>query len=68
MNEAKKTGTQYKYIVLNSDSTDATEARINDAADKGFTVAFVVPGYQRGPSTWSYAALIMSKDNEAKNP
>jgi len=58
MNQRK----QYKLVVLNSDSSDTTEARINDAAADGFTVAFVVPGYQRGQSTWSYAALVMSKD------
>lgn len=52
----------YKYVVLNSDSTDSTEERINAAAADGFTISFVVPGYQRGPTTWSYAALVMSKD------
>ncbi len=52
----------YKYVVLNSDSTGSTEELINAAAADGFIIDFVVPGYQRGLSTWSYAALVMSKD------
>lgn len=61
VNTARKT---YKYIVLNSESSDETETRLNDAAAEGFTVSFVVPGYQRGTSNWNYAALIMAKDSE----
>jgi hypothetical protein len=57
--EARK---QYKYVVLNSDRRDETETAINACAADGFIVDHVVPGYQRGPTTWSYAALIMSKD------
>ena len=52
----------YKYIVLNSESSEETERRINAAAADGFTVDHVVPGYQRGTATWNYASLIMSKD------
>ena len=57
MSDTKKRGKQYRYVVLNSDRKDDTEAMINASALDGFVVDRVVPGYQ-----WSYAALIMSKD------
>ncbi len=62
MSDTKKRGKQYRYVVLNSDRKGDTEAMINASALDGFVVDRVVPGYQRGPTTWSYAALIMSKD------
>ena len=52
----------YKYIALNSESSEETENRINAAAAEGFTVDHVVQGYQRGTATWNYAGLVMSKD------
>ena len=62
MSDTTQARKQYKYIVLNSESIKDTETRINDAAADGFVIDHVIPGYQRGRTTWSYAALVMSKD------
>ena len=62
MSDTTQARKQYKYIVLNSESSKDTETRLNAAAADGFAIDHVIPGYQRGQTTWSYAALIMSKD------
>ena len=62
MSDTTQARKHYKYIVLNSTSSDETEERLNAAAADGFVIDHVIPGYQRGRTTWSYAALVMSKD------